>query len=181
MKKTMSLFGIGLLFFLFVSASDQRWEMQAEPEENMDLAEGKVISVSHTALNMPCEACFVYRFDNFQFWLASGQPEAHFYAPVFLPHGAIIKKVVVVARDNSSAQWMDVWLIRHNVLGNNVQYIAGSTTNGLPPSSQNLVLMDETITEPYVANHTCTYALFVSFSGGAGTDLTFKGVKIVLE
>jgi hypothetical protein len=100
-KKTIALFGVFLIFFLFNSAFNQQTEPQIDTED-IDLATSGVVSISPCALKPEDTSYYTetINFDEGEFIYGTG-PDDTFdaYAPVYLPNGAVVKKIVVYCYD----------------------------------------------------------------------------------
>jgi hypothetical protein len=102
-------------------------------------------------------------------------------APVYLPHGATIKKFALLVVHDSSEAHMEAYLVRQDPLTNTAIPLAVTSTEGLPLDGTVRVVLDETINEPVVVNTRYDYYLLVYFSRGAGTDLAFRGARIAYQ
>ncbi|MGD9346384.1 MAG: hypothetical protein PVH84_11005 [Candidatus Aminicenantes bacterium] len=102
-------------------------------------------------------------------------------APVYLPHGATIKKFALLVVHDYTGAHMEAYLVRHDPITNMAVPLAETSTEGLPLDGTVRVMLDETIDEPTVVNTRYDYFILVYFSRGCGTDLTFRGARIAYE
>ena len=186
MKKTILFLSLFLLLFSFDSA----FTLQQEPSEDIEWAlaqaVGGVLSISPCALRPKWSD--IYQGGSF----AAGPGEAYIayspvgpaqmFAPVNLPEGAVIKKVVGLCSDNDSSApaYVQMRLERRNNYSTTTQTLAEVSTDGLASSTSKRIRKTSVIAYPIV-NNTYTYSLQVYFGPNGSTGLIFYGFWIVYE
>ncbi len=105
-----------------------------------------------------------------------GTTNVFYEAPVNLPHGAKITKVVVYYIDNSTASNMWVWLAVVGMDTSSITQMASLTTTGA--NVTNRVVEDTTITPDTIDNQSNAYWIEVSIPGNQGANLVIRGIRI---
>ncbi len=184
MRRTIALFGVILIFLLLGSAFNQQPEPQVDTED-VDLAGGGVISISPCALK-PEDTSYYSQsitFDEREFIYGTG-PEDAFdaYAPVYLPNGATVKKLVVYYYDNDSYFEASLVIVlgrvRHTTGGGDWMAVAGSEPPAASPTRR--ISKDETIDYALVQNHLYSYYIAL-YQDAPSSNVKFHGAKIVYE
>lgn len=105
------------------------------------------------------------------------------YAPLFLPHGARIKSLVVYYMDRGCAQAQDirVILVRQNMASGIVQKLAEVTSHGLLNDPARKTLEDASIENAVVNNDAFSYSLLVQFNYIKHDRVRFHGAAIYFE
>jgi hypothetical protein len=114
---------------------------------------------------------------------SSGSVFADMYAPVYLPNGAIVKKVIGLCSDNDSSSppnYVLMRLERRNNYANLSQTLAELSTDGLPASTSLRIRKTTDINDPTVDN-LYSYSLRVSFGPYGSSGLIFYGFWIIYE
>ena len=179
MKKPFVLIVIFLYLLVFNSACDQ-------DAEDMDSEASKVVSISATALK-PGSSSY---YDTWKFYTypqeayivaTAGVFTPIITAPVYLPHGAIVKELVVYYTDDDDREdhQIRVGLIGHEMETGNDHWMAAVISH-VPASPDRRVLEDNTIDYAQVDNHKYAYFLEVTFDQPTA-DVKFHGAKIILE
>lgn len=179
MKKSFGLFVILLLLFFLGTVCDQ-------DTEDMDSEEGKIISISATALKPGASSYYdtwtFYTYPQEAYIVATaGVFTPIITAPVYLPHGAIVKELVVYYTDNDDREdhQIRVGLIGHEMETGNDHWMAAVISH-VPSSPDRRVLEDNTVDYAQVDNHKYAYFLEVTFDQPTA-DVKFHGAKIILE
>jgi hypothetical protein len=179
MKRPFALFAIFLCLLVFNSACDQ-------DSEDMDSEETKVVSISATALKPGASSYYdtwtFYTYPQEAYIVATaGVFTPIITAPVYLPHGAIVKELVVYYTDNDDREdhQIRVGLIGHEMETGNDHWMAAVISNG-PASPDRRVLEDNTVDYAQVDNHKYAYFLEVTFHQPTA-NVKFHGAKIILE
>lgn len=167
MKKPFVLVFIFLMLLIFFSACEQG---------------PKVLSISPCALKPAHSSDYGVGFaaySNQFFWaIENGNVDA--FAPVYLPHGATVKKFVAYYSDNSGAGKIIISLLRQNMETGQVETLAGVNSVQLPDSPERRVVEDTTINHAQIDNQTYSYHLNVN-CWETVPELIFYGAKIIYE
>ncbi len=189
LRKLVLLFGSFLILFFIGAAFNQEVEDQDLYAEDADLGTLKIYSISPYATIRTWDGAY----QNWEFscsWFEAMVRDTHglgapkLSAPVYLPLGAIVKKMVVYITDNDdlATSYVDAILSWNDMKTLGYNRMASVTTNGLPSSSDRQILKDATINNAQIKNNRYCYCLEVYFGGGTGsTDLKFHGAKIIYE
>lgn len=179
MNKSFVLFGIFLLLFFLGTACDQ-------DTEDLDSTGSKVVSISATALKPGASSYYdtwtFYTYPLEAYIVATaGVFTPIITAPVYLPHGAIVKELVVYYTDDDDREdhRIRVGLIGHEMETGNDRWMAAVLSN-VPASPDRRVLEDNTIDYAQVDNHKYSYFLEVTFREPTA-DVKFHGAKVILE
>lgn len=105
------------------------------------------------------------------------------YAPLFLPHGARVKSLVVHYMDRGCSVIQDIRaaLLRQNPATGEVRKLAEVSSQGLPIDPSRATLETAAIGHPVVNNSAFTYALFVRFNNVKRDRVRFHGATIEYE
>lgn len=159
------------------------------PTRAASLPEGQALSVS------PADIRPASRFDADLMWVATAR-EFYFanvdfknryyrdgYAPLFLPHGARIKALVVSYMDRGCGvrQDIQVVLLRQNTADGTVQKLGEITSFGLAVNPNRATLTDEKIENDVVDNNAFSYSLLVQFGNIKRERVRFHGAVIIYE
>jgi len=106
----------------------------------------------------------------------SSAPDGNFDAPVFLPQGATVTKVVMYYYDNDSNRTMSLHLLKFPLPGDTSITMAYITS---ADSQVPFYAEDTTIQENPIDNQAYAYALHINMLGASpGLIHTFKGARI---
>ena len=186
--KRMSLFLLFCLFFVlpFSLSGQETAEMQELSEMAAD--PGTVVSISPSAC-IPYDQSY---WDYFNFYADPdrayfdynlGAFMVGFTAPVYLPHGATVTKMVVYFTDNADAgedDTMDVTLYRHRMATGACNSLAVTDSTPYANSPNRRTMRDRSIDYPIIDNQFFSYYLVVRFWQGR-EELQFHGAKIFYE
>lgn len=185
MKKLYLVLGLFLFVVTVSPVFQESYSSQSYRLDEMDLQGLQIFNIPQIApkpansddmqriwFNDPEDGTYVDIFD-------SGYMEM--FVPVYLPHGATIKKFALLVVHDYSGEHLEVYLVRQDPFTNTQIPLAEASTEGLPTSGSVRVLLDETIDEPIVKNTRYDYFVLVYFSHGGGTDLAFRGARIAYE
>jgi hypothetical protein len=114
-------------------------------------------------------------YENHHSYLSVGSGGGEFGAPVYLPQGARVVKLVVFCYDNSASYSVDVILARAGQASIVGQEMAGVTSS---TSGDTQKLVDSGISIPDINNGAYSYFVFARFDGA---NLRLHTVKIVYE
>jgi hypothetical protein len=148
----------------------------AQGADEQDLALGVAPSATDPSLSVPSVAFAPY-YDGMDY---STQPLkvnsglGHFRAPVYLPQGAVVTKLVVFGYDNLAGELYSVTLAKHVFTTNSEVVMAETVSADNPTNPQKNV--DTTITDATITNNQATYFLTVYITE---PGLEVQGVKIV--
>lgn len=105
---------------------------------------------------------------------------AFFYAPLNLPHGAVLKKFVIYFIDNGNGtgDFLTVGLKRVNVLTGVSEYIASLTTMAQGSSPNIVALAATSLVHRLVNDRDYSYCLEVQFGPSSSQQVQFCGARI---
>jgi hypothetical protein len=185
MKKLSAALGIFLFFICLSFAYAEEYPSQYHRLDVIDLLGMQIFSIPQIAPK-PTNGDDMQRtwyndIEDGTYIDFSDTDEMAMVAPVYLPHGAIIKKFALLAVHDFSGESIEAYLVRHDPFTNTAIPLAETDTIGLSTSGSVQVVLDETISESQVKNTKYDYFVLVIFSRGGGTDLAFRGARIVYE
>lgn len=103
-----------------------------------------------------------------------GTEGANYIAPVNLPHGANLTKVVFFYYDTVPGVGMDYYLQRVNMFDGSLTEVAGGSSTG----SDGFGYVEIPIYEPLIDNQLYSYVIEADFPGGFGTNLSLINIRI---
>ncbi len=181
MKKCFLITGFFLMLFLFSYAFNLKTENQIEIE-GLDSTSLKVISFPPCALKPERYTDYGLGFvaDAREFYWEEYNGIMRAYVAVYLPSGAVVRKLAASLTDVSSTGDITVYLERQNMKTGQVDEMAQVGTSILPPSGARIVRKDSTIDHAQIKNHVYSYHLVVE-TWETDPFLIFHGAKIVYE
>lgn len=105
-----------------------------------------------------------------------GTIDTYYEAPVNLPHGATITKMVVYFRDSSVTK--DLWAALAKINMDTGAYAQIGYVESTESSVDLQVLEDITISQPIIDNKSNGYWLEISLPGEVSNDLRLRGIRI---
>jgi hypothetical protein len=176
-----------LLLFVTLSFTEVRNSSPEFPLRSGAEPVLKVISISPCELK-PADAYFASlpwygRANEFYFHTGLNNPmDAYAYAPVHLPQGAKVTKLIIYYVDNACgvSQYLVVTLTRHNLATGAVQKMGEVTSDKVPCEAYRRTLEDATISNSMIDNEKYSYAFYTKFFD-AIDRLKFTGAKIYYE
>lgn len=130
------------------------------------------ISVSTFAFK-PYSSLYDLSYNNLKMF-NGGTNAGTYIAPVNLPHGATINKVVLFYQDNRQAENLALFVYRGNLFDGSFDVVAGA----FPNASSGFGYIEGTIFYPLVNNQLYSYTLAVNIPGGCGLDLALINIRI---
>jgi len=189
MNKFLVFLAVFLLLNQINSATNQITDNQTYSEEVEMATGGTVISIPANALRQISSLEYEWTFFQgpigFYYQQQGAEPFMQYcFAPLYLPHKAIVKKLVVAYTDNGSGadDTIEVSLLRSDPLAGISETLAQVTTDipSYPSSPNRRILSDNTINYSEINNHRYVYSLYVYFWLGS-ERVQFHGAKIILE
>jgi len=130
----------------------------------------------HATEFIPFSQTFGYAFTNSTGALWNPDPSNNAYiAPMNLPHGATITKLVVYYFDNSAVDFTTS-ILRTNMDTNINTLLASASSEGVINAPR--VAEDSVVDLPVVDNQSFSYVLRVILPGSQGETLTLRGVRV---
>ena len=117
-----------------------------------------------------------YFMNSERLYSESGAIYRYFYAPVHLPDGAKITRVLISYYDNSASS-IEVSMFRMNIWGGNSQQMFSSSTTGEADYMRKDTVVGSTISYKWINGKKYIYSCRVYFSSG-GSNLKLYAVKI---
>lgn len=116
-------------------------------------------------------------YQNYYYLVNMGATSASFGAPVYLPNGCTVKKMVVYYSDNEASLDMDVYLVGIEMVSGTFYHMASVTSSGTTPGYG--YMEDTSVTNAVVDNQSRVYSLEVLMPGT--TALSVLAVRIDYE
>jgi hypothetical protein len=138
------------------------------------------LALPHPSLTFFASLPWYGHANEFYFHTGLNNPvDAHAVAPIHLPQGAKVTKLIVYYIDNACgiSQYLVVTLTRHNLATGAVQKMAEVTTDKVPSETYKRTLEDATISNSVIDNESYSYAFYAKFFD-AIDRLKFVGAKI---
>ncbi|MFQ6083218.1 MAG: hypothetical protein ACE5WD_07660 [Candidatus Aminicenantia bacterium] len=158
-KKLILIFAIVSLFSLFV-----------------EIIKAEEIMVPASAFN-PYSQDNLYQRNFLRIYSDWGSPEEAFFAPVYLPQGKRVHKVIIYYYDLGSEN-IAVRLYRTNMYTYSANMMVQVTSKGDSGNGSN---SSYSISTPVINNSGYGYSLKIYFPVGGGSIYRIYGVKIVLK